>query len=70
MTAGANTVRVTGEFGGPTGTVVLRAQARDEFFTFGFRDGVWQGTYVYSGSGTREEAYKTGVTLNRPTAGS
>ena len=68
MTAGVNTVRVTGEFG--TGTLVLRTQARDEFFTFGFRDGAWQGTYVYSGSGTREEAYKTGVTLNRPTAGS
>ena len=67
MTAGANTARVTGEFG--TGTLMFRTTARDEYFTFGFRDGAWQGTYVYSGSGSREEAYKTGVTLNRPTTG-
>jgi hypothetical protein len=66
MTAGANTARVTGEFG--TGTLVLGTPARDEYFTFGYRDGAWQGTYVYCGSGSPEECYKTGVTLSRPIA--
>ena len=67
MTVGSSTVRVTGEFG--TGTLTFRTQVRDEYFTFGYRDGAWQGTYVYSGSGSREESYKTGVTLSRPTTG-
>jgi len=61
LASGAETAEVTGEF--RDGSLSFWTTRREEYFTVGLRDGVWQGTYVDSRT---QRAYKTGVTLSRP----